>query len=41
MHDIDVIRQANDTIYGLAAAVFSANITHALGVAHRLKAGTV
>ena len=38
--DEDVIRQANDTMYGLAAAVFSKNIDRALQVAHRLKAGT-
>ncbi|KAI5118337.1 hypothetical protein M0805_009140 [Coniferiporia weirii] len=38
--DEDVIRQANDTHYGLAAAVFSQNITRALSVAHRLHAGT-
>jgi aldehyde dehydrogenase (NAD+) len=36
----DVIRQANDTVYGLAAAVFSQNINRALTTAHRLKAGT-
>ncbi|KAJ3933927.1 MAG: aldehyde dehydrogenase [Lentinula lateritia] len=36
----DVIRQANDTVFGLAAAVFSQNITRALTTAHRLKAGT-
>ena len=36
----DVIRQANDTHYGLAAAVFSKNIDRALKVAHRLHAGT-
>ncbi|EJD04639.1 NAD-dependent aldehyde dehydrogenase [Fomitiporia mediterranea MF3/22] len=36
----DVIRQANDTHYGLAAAVFSKNIDRALRVAHRLHAGT-
>ncbi|KAI0033622.1 aldehyde dehydrogenase domain-containing protein [Vararia minispora EC-137] len=36
----DVVRQANDTTYGLAAAVFSQNITRALKVAHRLQAGT-
>jgi aldehyde dehydrogenase (NAD+) len=40
MHEIDVIRQANDTLYGLAAAVFSSNITRALNVAHKLQAGT-
>lgn len=36
----DVIRQANDTHYGLAAAVFSKHIDKALRVAHRLNAGT-
>ena len=36
----DVIRQANDTQYGLASAVFSKNIDKALRVAHRLNAGT-
>ena len=38
--DEDVILQANDTMYGLAAAVFSKNIDRALQVAHKLKAGT-
>ncbi|CUA71412.1 aldehyde dehydrogenase (NAD+) [Rhizoctonia solani] len=37
----DIIRQANDSIYGLAAAVFSRDISRALGVAHKLHAGTV
>ncbi|KAJ3508204.1 hypothetical protein NMY22_g16692 [Coprinellus aureogranulatus] len=37
----DVVRQANDTFYGLAAAVFSKDINRAIRVAHRLKAGTV
>ncbi|TEB19307.1 aldehyde dehydrogenase [Coprinellus micaceus] len=37
----DVIRQANDTFYGLAAAVFSKDISRAITVAHKLKAGTV
>ncbi|KAL5478608.1 hypothetical protein ACEPAI_2793 [Sanghuangporus weigelae] len=36
----DVIRQANDTHYGLAASVFSKHIDRALRVAHRLHAGT-
>ncbi|THU99013.1 aldehyde dehydrogenase [Dendrothele bispora CBS 962.96] len=36
----DVVRQANDTVYGLAAAVFSQDINRALTVAHKLKAGT-
>jgi len=39
-NDEDVLRQANDTMYGLAAAVFSKNIDRALQVAHKLKAGT-
>lgn len=37
----DVIRQANDTMYGLAAAVFSKDVSRALTVAHKLRAGTV
>jgi len=37
----DIIRQANDSIYGLAAAVFSRDISRALVVAHKLHAGTV
>ncbi|KAJ7733070.1 aldehyde dehydrogenase [Mycena maculata] len=36
----DVLRQANDTVYGLAAAVFSQNINRALETAHKLQAGT-
>ncbi|KAH8800592.1 aldehyde dehydrogenase domain-containing protein [Flagelloscypha sp. PMI_526] len=36
----DVIKQANDSIYGLAAGVFSKNINRALNTAHKLKAGT-
>ncbi|KAK0441787.1 aldehyde dehydrogenase [Desarmillaria tabescens] len=36
----DVVRQANDTFYGLAAAVFTKDITRALETAHNLKAGT-
>lgn len=36
----DIISQANDTDYGLAAAVFTKNIERALKVAHRLHAGT-
>ncbi|TCD60300.1 aldehyde dehydrogenase (NAD(P)(+)) ald5 [Steccherinum ochraceum] len=38
--DADVIRQANNSEYGLAAAVFSKNIDRALQVSHKLKAGT-
>lgn len=37
----DVIRQANDTLYGLAAAVFSKDIDRALNTVNKLKAGTV
>jgi len=37
----DIIRQANDTVYGLAAAVFSRDVSRAIGVAHKLHAGTV
>ncbi|EJD01954.1 aldehyde dehydrogenase [Fomitiporia mediterranea MF3/22] len=36
----DVIKQANDTHYGLAASVFTKNIDRALRVTHRLQAGT-
>lgn len=36
----EVIKQANDTTYGLAAAVFSQNINRAIETAHAFKAGT-
>ncbi|KAI0319931.1 aldehyde dehydrogenase [Amylostereum chailletii] len=36
----DVIRQANDTMYGLAAAVFTQDIKRGIETAHRLHAGT-
>ncbi|KZV59828.1 aldehyde dehydrogenase [Peniophora sp. CONT] len=36
----DVILQANDTDYGLAAAVFTQDVKRAIEVAHRLHAGT-
>ncbi|KAI0294174.1 aldehyde dehydrogenase [Russula brevipes] len=36
----DVLRQANDTLYGLAAAVFTQDITRGIQFAHRLHAGT-
>lgn len=36
----DVLRQANDTVYGLAAAVFTQDINRALETARDLKAGT-
>jgi len=38
--EADVIKQANDTMYGLAAAVFTQDINRALETAHKLKAGT-
>lgn len=37
----DIVRKANDTVYGLAAAVFTQNVTRAVTTAHKLKAGTV
>ena len=37
----DIIKKANDSIYGLAAYVFSQNITRAIEAAHKLKAGSV
>jgi len=37
----DIIRQANDSVYGLAAAVFTKDITRGIKTAHALKAGTV
>jgi len=36
----DVLRQANDTLYGLAAAVFTRDISRGIQVAHKLQAGT-
>ena len=39
--EADIVKQANDTVYGLAAAVFSQNIQRALGTAHKIRAGTV
>ncbi|KAL4063401.1 aldehyde dehydrogenase domain-containing protein [Scleroderma yunnanense] len=37
----DVLRQSNDSVYGLAAAVFTKDLHRALTTAHKLKAGTV
>ena len=37
----DAVRQANDSIYGLSAGVFSGDRERALGVARRLRAGMV
>ncbi|PFH45371.1 hypothetical protein AMATHDRAFT_9388 [Amanita thiersii Skay4041] len=36
----EVIKMANDTTYGLAAAVFTQNLNRAIETAHKLKAGT-
>lgn len=38
--DDDVIHQANDTVYGLAAAIFTKNIDRALRTSQALRAGT-
>ena len=38
--DEDVLRQANDTVYGLAAAMFTKNIDRALKTSQKLRAGT-
>ena len=37
----ELVRKANDTVYGLGAAVWSSNAKRAHRVAHRIKAGTV
>lgn len=37
----DVVRRANDTEYGLAGAVWSADVEQAVAIAHRLDTGTV
>ncbi|GAA6056124.1 hypothetical protein JCM3770_006006 [Rhodotorula araucariae] len=37
----DLVQKANDTVYGLAAAVFSRDVSRALRIANKLKAGTV
>ncbi|MGQ0698635.1 MAG: aldehyde dehydrogenase family protein [Panacagrimonas sp.] len=39
--DEDLIRRANDSLYGLAAGIFTTNINKAHKIANRLKAGTV
>jgi len=37
--DDEAVRIANDTEYGLAAAVFSKNINHAMAIARRIESG--
>ena len=37
----DALKQANDTLYGLAAAVFTTDITRGIQFAHKLEAGTM
>jgi len=39
--EADMIKQANDTLYGLASAIFTQNINRAFETAHKLQAGTV
>jgi len=37
----DLIKRANDTIYGLSAGVFTRDVSRAITTANRLKAGTI
>lgn len=37
----EVVEKANDSAYGLAAAVFTSNISTSITVANKLEAGTV
>lgn len=39
--DEDILALANESMYGLAAAVFSRDISRAITLAHSLHAGTV
>ena len=39
--DDDLIRRANDTVYGLAAGIWSSDMRRAHRIANKLRAGTV
>jgi len=39
--DEDLLKVANNSVYGLAAAVFSQNVSRAMNIANKLQAGTV
>ena len=39
--DDDAVRIANDSVYGLSGAVFSGSLDRALGVARRVRTGTL
>jgi len=39
--DEEVVKRANDSIYGLAAGIMSTNIGRAIGLANQLRAGSV
>ncbi|KAF8314575.1 aldehyde dehydrogenase domain-containing protein [Cantharellus anzutake] len=39
--DEEAVRMANDTVYGLAAGLFTCDVSRAISVANQLKAGTV
>jgi aldehyde dehydrogenase (NAD+) len=39
--DEELVKLANDTLYGLAAGIFSQNISRAIKLANKIRAGTV
>jgi acyl-CoA reductase-like NAD-dependent aldehyde dehydrogenase len=39
--DDEVVERSNTTIYGLAAGIMSTNISRAIGLANRIRAGSV